>query len=91
MGEDGEAKREEGGRMGPWSRGGVRIGAKEKWKWTLKAEIKDAHLRTIYSVDWAIGGLSEENGGIGRIISGGGDGTINIFQMVSIQLSLRHI
>lgn len=82
MGELGEAQREEGGRMGPWSRGGVRIGAKEKWKWSLKGEIVGAHTRTIYSVDWAKGGQSKDDGGLGRIVSGGGDGTINVFQMV---------
>jgi WD40 repeat protein len=83
MGEDGEAQREEGGRMGPWSKGGVRIGEKEKWEWSLKGQIEDAHSRTIYSVDWAKGGLKESEGGLGRIVSGGGDGTINVFQMVS--------
>jgi hypothetical protein len=83
MGELGEAQREEGGRMGPWSAGGVRIGAKEKWKWNLKGEIQGAHSRTIYSVDWAKGGVGSEEGGLGRIVSGGGDGTINVFQMAS--------
>lgn len=68
--------------MGPWSGGGgVRIGAKEKWEWTLKGRIEGAHTRTVYSVDWARGGEGE--GGLGRIVSGGGDGTINVFQMVS--------
>ena len=68
--------------MGPWSKGGVRIGAGERWKWSLKAEIKDAHTRTIYSVDWARNGLPKSKGGLGRIVSVGGDGTINVFQMV---------
>lgn len=82
LGELGEAVREEGGRMGPWSRGGVRIGAKERWKWTLKSEIRDAHLRTIYAVDWARGGLPESEGGLGRLLSSGGDGKINVWQIV---------
>lgn len=70
--------------MGPWSRGGVRIGEKEKWSWTLKLEIKEAHLRTIYSADWAEGGIPTEEGGLGRIVTGGGDGRINVFQMVRL-------
>ncbi|KAK4702167.1 cytosolic iron-sulfur protein assembly protein CIAO1, partial [Phenoliferia sp. Uapishka_3] len=39
------------GRLGPWSggNGGVRIGDREKWNWTLKGEIGGAHSRTIYS------------------------------------------
>ena len=82
LGEDGEATREEGGRMGPWSKGGVRIGEKEKWKWLLKGEIKEAHSRTIYSVDWATGGLDKKEGGLGRLLTCGGDGVINVFQMV---------
>ena len=81
--EAGAAVREEGGRMGPWSGGGgVRIGAKEKWEWTLKGQIEEAHSRTIYSVDWAPGGTPESEGGLGRIATGGGDGTINVFQIV---------
>ena len=69
--------------MGPWSGGGgVRIGQKEKWEWTLKGEILGGHLRTIYSVDWAAGGVSQEEGGLGRIVTGGGDGTIHVYQMV---------
>jgi hypothetical protein len=80
----GEAKREEGGRMGPWSSSGVRIGYGEKWKWTLRDSIKGAHERTIYSVDWAKGGVPESKGGLGRLITGGGDGVINVFQMVSL-------
>ena len=83
MGELGEAKREEGGRMGPWSSGGVRIGDKERWKWSLKGEIEGAHERTIYAVDWGKGGVSAEEGGLGRIVSCGGDGKINVFQLVS--------
>lgn len=78
----GEAKREEGGRMGPWSKSGVRIGIKEKWNWELKAEIEGVHERTVYSVDWGKGGLGEEEGGLGRILSAGGDGKINVFQIV---------
>lgn len=74
-----EAQREEGGRMGPWSGGGVRIGHSERWKWTLKTEIAGAHERTIYSVDWGKGGAV---GGLGRLVTGGGDGVINVYQMV---------
>lgn len=74
--------------MGPWSKGGVRIGEKEKWKWVLKGEIKDAHTRTIYSVDWAKGGLDKKAGGLGRLLTGGGDGVINVFQMVRSRSAL---
>ncbi|KAK4057329.1 Cytosolic iron-sulfur protein assembly protein [Microbotryomycetes sp. JL221] len=81
MGELGEAKREEGGRMGPWSRGGVRIGAGERWKWTLVTEISNAHERTIYSIDWAETGAAKDKGGLGMIVSVGGDGNINVFQL----------
>ncbi|BGP08865.1 Cytosolic iron-sulfur protein assembly protein [Rhodotorula toruloides] len=81
LGEVGEAKREEGGRMGPWSSGGVRIGMKERWKWVERGQIEGAHERTVYAVDWARGGVSEEEGGLGRIITAGGDGRINVFQM----------
>lgn len=78
----GEAKPEEGGRMGPWSAGGVRIGVKEKYRWEMRGEIEGAHERTIYSVDWQKGGVPESEGGLGRILTGGGDGRINVFQMV---------
>lgn len=83
LGEAGEARREEGGRMGPWSSGGVRIGQKEKFRWEEVGQIEGAHKRTIYSIDWKKGGVSEEEGGLGRIVTGGGDGTINVFQIVS--------
>lgn len=89
VGEAGEAVREEGGRMGPWSKGGVRIGAGERWKWSLKTEIKDAHTRTIYSVDWARNGLPKSKGGLGRIVSVGGDGSINVFQMVRARVTVQ--
>ncbi|GAA5891740.1 hypothetical protein JCM6882_006190 [Rhodosporidiobolus microsporus] len=81
LGELGEATPQEGGRMGPWSAGGVRIGVKEKWRWEMRGEIGEAHERTVYSVDWQRGGVSEEEGGLGRIVTGGGDGRINVFQM----------
>ncbi|GAA5854165.1 hypothetical protein JCM8547_008251 [Rhodosporidiobolus lusitaniae] len=81
LGELGEAKVEDGGRMGPWSAGGVRIGVKEKFRWEMRGEIAGAHERTIYSVDWQKGGKSEKEGGLGRIVTGGGDGKINVFQM----------
>lgn len=83
LGEVGEAKREEGGRMGPWSSGGVRIGMKERWKWVGRGQIEGAHERTVYAVDWAKGGLSEAEGGLGRLVTAGGDGRINVFQMAS--------
>ena len=83
LGELGEAKRVEGGRMGPWSAGGVRIGIKEKWRWEERGEIRDAHERTIYAIDWKAGGAPSSEGGLGRIVSAGGDGRINVFQIVS--------
>ncbi|KAK4048187.1 Cytosolic iron-sulfur protein assembly protein [Microbotryomycetes sp. JL201] len=83
MGELGEAKREDGGRMGPWSRGGVRIGPGEKWKWSQKAQITEAHTRTIYSIDWSDGGLSSSERGLGRIATAGGDGRINVYQVTA--------
>lgn len=82
LGELGEAVRQEGGRMGPWSSGGVRIGVKERWNWSLRSEIKDAHSRTIYAVDWAAGGTPSSQGGLGRLVTCGGDGKINVYQMV---------
>ncbi|BGP16964.1 hypothetical protein JCM10213_007410 [Rhodosporidiobolus nylandii] len=81
LGEIGEAKREDGGRMGPWTPGGVRIGTQERWRWEMRGQIEGAHERTIYALDWQKGGTSEEDGGLGRIVSGGGDGRINVFQM----------
>jgi len=83
LGEAGEARREEGGRMGPWSSAGVRIGQKERFRWEEVGQIEGAHERTIYSLDWKKGGDKEEGGGLGRIVTGGGDGTINVFQIVS--------
>lgn len=82
VGELGEAVRQDGGRMGPWSAGGVRIGEGEKWRWALKSEISDSHTRSIYSIDWGTGGESAEHNGIGRLASVGGDGVINLYQMV---------
>ncbi|GAA5988077.1 hypothetical protein JCM10908_002053 [Rhodotorula pacifica] len=82
LGELGEATRTEGGRMGPWSAGGVRIGMKEKWRWEERGQIEDAHERTIYSLDWKEGGVDRKEGGLGRIVSAGGDGRINVFQML---------
>ena len=94
-----EAVREEGGRMGPWSSGGVRIGVKERWNWSLKAEIRDAHTRTIYAVDWAPSSSSSSSSfsslpssneetvtdrtNLGRLLTCGGDGRINVYQIVS--------
>lgn len=83
MGDAEEAKVEDGGRMGPWSKGGIRIGNSERYTWSEVTEIKGAHERTIYAVDWAKGGRSQAEGGLGRMVSCGGDGVINIFQMVS--------
>ncbi|KDE06747.1 hypothetical protein MVLG_02943 [Microbotryum lychnidis-dioicae p1A1 Lamole] len=83
VGQLGEAKREEGGRMGPWSAGGVRIGIKERWEWKLVASWEDGlHSRTIYSLDWNRSGVEETQGGLGRIVTGGGDGVINVLQMM---------
>ncbi|SCV69775.1 BQ2448_1169 [Microbotryum intermedium] len=82
-GQIGEAKREEGGRMGPWSAGGVRIGIKERWEWKLVASWEDGlHSRTIYSLDWNRSGIDEKEGGLGTIVTGGGDGVINVLQML---------
>ncbi|GAA5861027.1 hypothetical protein JCM1840_003055 [Sporobolomyces johnsonii] len=81
----GEAQREEGGRMGPWSAGGVRIGLKERFRWEVVGEIEGAHDRTVYSLDWQRGGggagEGEDQEGLGRIVTGGGDGRINVFQL----------
>ncbi|TNY19428.1 WD40 repeat-like protein [Rhodotorula diobovata] len=87
--EAGEARPQEGGRMGPWSAQGVRIGMGERYTWEERGVIcggegeGDAHERTVYAVDWQKGGLAEEEGGLGRIVSGGGDGRINVFQMTA--------
>lgn len=72
LGELGEAQRQEGGRMGPWTPGGVRIGIKEKWKWEERGQIEGLHDRTIYAVDWKEGGVPSSQGGLGRIVSAGG-------------------
>ncbi|GAA5883159.1 hypothetical protein JCM3774_006859 [Rhodotorula dairenensis] len=86
-GTGGEAKRVEGGRMGPWSAGGVRIGIKEKYAWHERGEIRNAHDRTIYALDWKRGGLDpKQAGGLGRIVSAGGDGRINVFQILQPSL-----
>lgn len=80
--------------MGPWSAQGVRIGMGERYTWEERGVIcggegeGDAHERTVYAVDWQKGGLAEEEGGLGRIVSGGGDGRINVFQMVRSPLLL---
>ncbi|GAA6032577.1 hypothetical protein JCM8097_004824 [Rhodosporidiobolus ruineniae] len=63
--------------------GGVRIGAREKWNWVERGQIEGAHERTIYAVDWQKGGLGEGEGGLGRIVTGGGDGRINVFQLTA--------
>ncbi|GAA6002916.1 hypothetical protein JCM10207_001896 [Rhodosporidiobolus poonsookiae] len=81
LGELGEAKPQDGGRMGNWSAGGVRIGVKEKWRWVCRGQVDGAHERTVYALDWKRGGVDEEEGGLGRILTGGGDGRINVFQM----------
>lgn len=60
--------------------GGIRVGAGEKWKWSLKTKILGLHERTIYSIDWKAGGAAD---GLGRIVTAGGDGVINIIQIVS--------
>ncbi|GAA5836618.1 hypothetical protein JCM11251_002679 [Rhodosporidiobolus azoricus] len=80
-GAEGKEAGTSGGGAAPWSAGGVRIGVKEKSRWECVGGIESAHERTIYSVDWQRGGLSEEEGGLGRIVSGGGDGRINVWQM----------
>lgn len=69
--------------MGPWSAGGVRIGMKERYRWEARGEIRDAHERTVYAVDWKEGGASRGEGGLGRIVSAGGDGRVNVYQMAS--------
>lgn len=86
LGELGEAQRQEGGRMGPWSAGGVRIGMKERYRWEARGEIRDAHERTVYAVDWKEGGASRDEGGLGRIVSAGGDGRVNVYQMVRLYI-----
>ncbi|GAA6058202.1 hypothetical protein JCM3770_005009 [Rhodotorula araucariae] len=83
-GEAGEARPQDGGRMGPWSASGVRIGPGEKFRWEARGAIADAHERTIYAVDWQRGGgVAESEGGLGRLVSCGGDGRINVFQMTA--------
>jgi len=68
--------------MGPWSATGVRVGLGERYGWEERGVIEGAHERTIYAVDWQKGGLDESEGGRGRIVTAGGDGRINVFQMV---------
>ncbi|KWU44450.1 WD40 repeat-like protein [Rhodotorula sp. JG-1b] len=52
-----------------------------KWRWEERGEIRDAHERTIYAIDWKAGGAPSSEGGLGRIVSAGGDGRIKVFQM----------
>ncbi|GAA5890572.1 hypothetical protein JCM8208_004919 [Rhodotorula glutinis] len=82
-GEAGEARPEEGGRMGPWSATGVRVGLGERYGWEERGVIEGAHERTVYAVDWQKGGVDEGEGGRGRIVTAGGDGRINVFQMTA--------
>ncbi|GAA5929400.1 WD40 repeat domain-containing protein [Sporobolomyces koalae] len=76
----GEAKREEGGLMGPWSRSGVRIGHKERFEWKQVVHLENVHDRSVYSLDWQPGGRSDE-AGLGRIATCAGDGRIRIWQV----------
>ncbi|GAA6017682.1 hypothetical protein JCM11491_001167 [Sporobolomyces phaffii] len=81
LGNAGEAKREEGGLMGPWSRAGVRIGHKERFEWREVVRLERVHERSVYSLDWKRGGVAEDRGGLGRIATCAGDGKIRIFQV----------
>lgn len=86
MGNAGEARREEGGLMGPWSRSGVRIGQKERFEWREVSKLEGIHDRSVYSLDWQRGGVDEKEGGLGRIATCAGDGKIRIWQVVSVVL-----
>ncbi|GAA5838595.1 hypothetical protein JCM3766R1_006023 [Sporobolomyces carnicolor] len=81
MGNAGEARREEGGLMGPWSRSGVRIGQKERFEWREVSKLEGIHDRSVYSLDWQRGGVDEKEGGLGRIATCAGDGKIRIWQV----------
>ncbi|GAA5947800.1 hypothetical protein JCM3765_001089 [Sporobolomyces pararoseus] len=81
VGTAGEAKREEGGSMGPWSRSGVRIGQKERFEWKEVVRLEGIHERSVYSLDWKKGGIEEKQGGLGRIATCAGDGKIRIWQV----------
>lgn len=83
MGNAGEAKREEGGLMGPWSRSGVRIGQKERFEWKEVVRLEGVHDRSVYGLDWKRGGVDEKEGGLGRIATCAGDGKIRVWQVVS--------
>ncbi|GAA6060592.1 hypothetical protein JCM10212_004571 [Sporobolomyces blumeae] len=73
------ASRVEGGTRG----GGIRIGQKEKFRWTLVVDLERVHERSVYSVDWKEGGEEEVGGaGLGRIVTGSGDGKIRVWQAV---------
>lgn len=64
--------------------GAFRIGRTEKEGWYCALTIKDAHERSIYSIDWTEAGswqpqLEEGAIALGRIASVGGDGKINVY------------
>lgn len=65
--------------------GAFRIGRTEKEGWYCALTIKNAHERSIFSLDWTEAGswqpssLKEDEIALGRIASVGGDGKINVF------------
>lgn len=40
-----------------------------------------AHSRSCFTLSWSLGGISEEDGGLGLLASGGGDGKIIVWQV----------
>ncbi|KAI8453725.1 WD40-repeat-containing domain protein [Phakopsora pachyrhizi] len=72
--------------------GGWRIGRSERERWVSVKKVSGIHSRTIYSVDWTfLDHLSlqtqkdedEDDESLGFIVTAGGDGKINVFQIVS--------
>jgi len=55
---------------------------REGEKWTCTNVLKGWHERSVFSCDWTKD-EEEFEGGLGRILTAGGDGKICIFQVVS--------
>ncbi|MBW0547255.1 hypothetical protein O181_086970 [Austropuccinia psidii MF-1] len=67
--------------------GGWRIGRSERERWTCVNVISGYHSRTIYSLDWTSTNLNPQSDSdliedsLGTILTCGGDGKINIFEI----------
>lgn len=79
--DEGGIEGRDGGKAGGW-----RIGRSERERWSCVSVLEGYHSRTIYTVDWTgdANAIKGEHGeSLGRIATGGGDGTINVIEIVS--------